>query len=267
MHLACRSALASRGVAHVTIPVDIQSQPMSSASRSKRNVPGHASELFAIGAKVPGEDQVAKAAAILNEGKRIFILAGAGALHASEELAAVAERLVAPVGKALLGKAALPDDSPYSTGGVGLLGTRPSQDAIESCDTFLIVGSSFPYLEYYPQPGQARCVQIDIDPHRIGLRYPVDAALVGDAARSLAALLPRLDHHTDRSFLEGAQAEARKWTELMHERIWLEAETLSSAQKRLLSATLERHPAVARAYRRIERSLVARADDEPAIIS
>ncbi|MGD9511314.1 MAG: thiamine pyrophosphate-binding protein, partial [Geminicoccaceae bacterium] len=161
VHLACRSALASRGVAHVTIPVDIQSQSVSSGSRSKRNVPGHASELFAIGAKVPGEDQIAKAAAILNQGKRIFILAGAGALHASGELGAVAERLAAPVGKALLGKAALADDSPYSTGGVGLLGTRPSQEAIESCDTLLIVGSSIPYNEYYPQPGQARSEHID----------------------------------------------------------------------------------------------------------
>jgi pyruvate dehydrogenase (quinone) len=216
--LACRTALAYRSVAHVTMPVDVQSQPLSSGSRSKRNVAGHVSELLAVGAKVPGEDQIAKAAAILNEGKKIFILAGAGALHASAELAAVAERLGAPVGKALLGKGALSDDSPYVTGGVGLLGTRPSQDALESCDTLLIVGSSFPYIEYYPQPGQARCVQIDIDPHRVGLRCPVDAALVGDAARSLAALLPRLDHHTDRSFLETAQAGMQDWTELMIER-------------------------------------------------
>jgi pyruvate dehydrogenase (quinone)/pyruvate oxidase len=216
--LACRTALAGRTVAHVTMPVDIQSQPVSAGHRSKRNVPGNASDLFVVGARVPGDDEVARAAAILNEGKRIFILAGAGALRASGELDAVARRLAAPVSKALLGKGALPDNHPHVTGGVGLLGTRPSQDAFESCDTLLIVGSSFPYREYYPAPGKVRCVQVDIDPCRIGLRYPVDAALVGDAARSLAALLPRLEQRADRSFLEEAQVGMKVWSELMIER-------------------------------------------------
>ncbi|HEX6011689.1 MAG TPA: thiamine pyrophosphate-dependent enzyme [Geminicoccaceae bacterium] len=216
--LACRTALAYRTVAHVTMPVDIQSEPVKSGVRSKRNLPGHVSDLLAVGAHVPGDDQVARAAAILNEAKKPCILAGRGALHAGHELAAVAEKLGAPVTTALLGKGALPEDSPYCTGGVGLLGTRPSQDALEECDALLIVGSSFPYIEYYPPPGQARCVQVDIDPARIGLRYPAEAALVGDAARCLQALLPRLSYHADRSFLEQAQAGVQQWRELMVER-------------------------------------------------
>jgi pyruvate dehydrogenase (quinone)/pyruvate oxidase len=216
--LACRTALTERGVAHVTVPVDIQDQPVKSDTRSKRNVPDHVSEHMAESAHVPNEDQLARAAAILNEGRKIAILAGRGALGARDEVAAVAERLGAPVIKALLGKAVLPDDHPYTTGGIGLLGTRPSQEALESCDTLLIVGSSFPYIEYYPQPGQAKSVQIELDPRRIGLRYPVDAGLVGDSGRTLSALLPRLDYHQDRSFLEKSQAAMEKWWELMHER-------------------------------------------------
>ena len=218
VELACRTALAYRGVAHVTIPVDIQSQSIGSAHRSKRNLPDHISNLMAESAHVPTEDQLARAAAILNDGKKITILAGRGALGARDELAAVAERLGAPVAKPLLGKAALPDDNPYAVGGVGLLGTRPAQEALEGCDTLLIVGSSFPYIEFYPKPGQARAVQIELDPKRVGLRYPVDAALVGDSARVLQALLPRLEYHQDRSFLQQAQEGMKAWWELMRER-------------------------------------------------
>lgn len=217
VELACRMALTRRGVAHVTMPVDVQSQPLKSDQRSQRNVPDHVSELLVLGAHLPGEDQLERAAAILNGGRKICILAGQGALRARPELAAVAERLAAPVATALLGKGALPDAHPHATGGVGLLGTRPSQEALEGCDTFLIVGSSFPYLEYYPQPGQARGVQVDIDPARIGLRYPVEAGLVGDAARVLQMLLPRLEPHDDRAFLEEIQASAAGWRELMVE--------------------------------------------------
>src|SRR5438067_6045834 len=108
--------------------------------------------------------------------------------------------------KALLGKAAVPDHSPYTTGGIGLLGTRPSQEALEACDTLLIVGSSFPYIEFYPKPGQARAIQIDDDPTRLGLRYPVEVGLVGDSRRTLQALLPLLRRKDDRRFLEQAQA-------------------------------------------------------------
>src|SRR5438067_2811794 len=145
-------------------------------------------------------------------------MAGRGALQARGEVAAVAERLAAPVVKPLLGKGVLPDDHPHTTGGTGLLGTRPSQDALESCDTLLIVGSTFPYIEFYPKPGKAKCVQVELDPKRVGLRYPVDAALVGDSARVLRALLPRLNHHQDRSFLQNAQAGMKEWRALMGER-------------------------------------------------
>jgi pyruvate dehydrogenase (quinone) len=216
--LACRTALARRGVAHVTMPVDTQSEPVAEDQRSGRNVPGHTSERAGAAARLPGEDELRRAADILNAGKRCFIMAGQGAIGAGGTLEAVADRLAAPVGKPLLGKAALADDSPFSTGGVGLLGTKPSQDAIESCDTLLIVGSSFPYVEFYPEPGQARAVQIDLDAARIGLRYPVEAGLVGDSARVLEALLPLLEAKPDRSFLETAQAGMAEWRGLMEER-------------------------------------------------
>ena len=218
VELACRTALACRGVAHVTIPVDVQSQPVDPSRRSERNIPEHVSDLMAVSAQLPSEAQLDHAAALLNAGTKTVILAGRGSLGAGTQLVAVAERLAAPVVKPLLGKGALADDSPYSTGGIGLLGTRPSQHAMESCDTLLIAGSSFPYIEFYPKPGRAHAVQIDIDPRRIGLRYPVEAGLVGDTAKVLAALLPRLESRSDRSFLEAAQAGVRDWDELMTER-------------------------------------------------
>ena len=218
VELACRTALAYRGVAHVTMPVDLQSEAVKSSGRSKRNVAHHVSDLMAESAHVPMEDQLARAAAILNEGKKVVILAGRGALGAREEVIATAERLGAPILKPLLGKGVVPDEHPLTTGGTGLLGTEPSQDALEGCDTLLIVGSSFPYIEYYPKPGKAKCVQIELDPKRVSLRYPVDAALVGDSARVLRMLLPRLEQHQDRSFLEKAQKGMQRWRELMHER-------------------------------------------------
>ena len=216
--LACRTALAYRGVAHITVPVDLQDQTVKEDLRSKRNRPDHVSALMAESAHSPTEDQLAQAATILNEGRKIVVMAGRGALGARGEVEAVAERLGAPVVKPLLGKGVLPDEHPYTTGGTGLLGTRPSQEALEDCDTLLIVGSSFPYIEYYPKPGQAKCVQVELDPKRVSLRYPVDAALVGDAARVLRALLPRIDRHQDRSFLEKAQAGMTEWRKLMRER-------------------------------------------------
>jgi pyruvate dehydrogenase (quinone) len=216
--LACRAALAYRGVAHVTIPVDMQSQTVKSAARSERNIPGHASDMMARSGQMASQGQLDRAAEILNAGKKPVILAGRGALHARDEVLAVAEHLGAPVIKPLLGKGAIPDDSPYATGGIGLLGTKPSQTALEGCDTLLIVGSSFPYIEFYPKPGQARAVQIDIDPKRIGLRCPVESALIGDAGNIMRALLPQLERHDDRSFLEEAQAGMKEWNELMVER-------------------------------------------------
>ncbi len=213
--LACRSALAYRGVAHITMANDTQSMPADEDVRSPRNVAHHVSQVRALGQTRPPESELIRAATILNEGKKVAILAGRGALGAGNELAQVAEILAAPVAKALLGKGALDDRSPYSTGGVGLLGTTPSQDAIEGCDTLLIVGSSFPYIEFYPKPQQARAVQIDLDGQRIGLRYPVECGLIGDTKQTLAGLLKHLKRNQDRSFLEQAQKGVADWREIL----------------------------------------------------
>src|SRR6266403_959726 len=216
-HLACRSALSSRGVSHITIPVDTQEHEIDPRKMSKRNVPHHISDVRAKGVVKPPDSELERAAYILNSGKRIAILVGRGALGATDELEVLAETLGAPIIKALLGKSAVPDTSPYTTGGIGLLGTKPSQEALEDCDTLLMVGTSFPYIEFLPKPGQARGVQIDLDPARIGLRYPVEVGLVGDSADTLAALLPFLERKEDRSFLERAQAGMKKWWSLMEE--------------------------------------------------
>ena len=216
-NLACRTALAYRGVAHITFPVDLQEMD-AGAYRSKRNVKHHTSDVYARSARLPAEAELASAAEVLNAGKKVAILAGRGALHATDELERAADRLAAPIVKALLGKAAVPDDSPYTTGSIGLLGTKPSQDALEECDTLLMVGTSFPYIEFLPKPGQARGVQIELDPMRIGLRYPVEVGLVGDCARTLQALLPLLTRKTERGFLESAQERMKGWLELMEER-------------------------------------------------
>ena len=217
-NLACRTALSRRGVAHINFPVDTQSMSMKKATRSMRNIEGHNTDVFSSRAALPAEEDLLAAANLLNAGKKVTILAGRGALKATDELLQLAEALGAPIAKALLGKACVPDDSPYTTGGVGLLGTRPSQEAIEECDTFLMVGTSFPYMEFLPEPGQARAVQIDIDPTRIGLRYPVEVGLVGDCKRTLQKLLPLLKRKKDRSFLDKAQKGVREWWGLMKER-------------------------------------------------
>ena len=167
--------------------------------------------------QVPARIELEHAADILNRGKKIAILAGQGALHATRELEEIAETLGGPVIKALLGKAAVPDDSPLTTGGVGLLGTEPSQEAMEACDTLLMVGTSFPYIEFLPEPGSIKCVQIDLDPQRISLRHPADVGLVGDAKNTLRALLPMLHKH-DKSFLEKAQKAKAEWQKLMEQR-------------------------------------------------
>lgn len=219
--LACRMALARRGVAHINFPVDLQSEKV--AKGSERNIPHHASvsslsNVFARGASIPCDDDLQRASEVLNAGKKVVIMAGRGALGCSDVLQQMADRLGAPIVKPLLGKAAVPDDSPFTTGGIGLLGTRPSQEAIEACDTLLMAGTSFPYIEFLPKPGDARAVQIDLDPVRIGLRYPVEVGLVGDCRRTLDKLLPLLQRNDDRRFLEKAQAGMREWRELMETR-------------------------------------------------
>ncbi|MCU1274670.1 MAG: pyruvate oxidase, partial [Bryobacterales bacterium] len=171
-----------------------------------------------VSARLPNEDDLRRAADILNAGKKVAILAGRGANHAGDQLEQLAEKLGAPIIKALLGKECVPDDSPYTTGGIGLLGTKPSQDALENCETLLIAGTSFPYIEFYPKPGQARAVQIELDPKRVGLRYPVEVGLVGDSKRTMEELLPLLQRHEDRDFLKEAQEGMQKWWTLIEKR-------------------------------------------------
>jgi len=215
--LACRAALVYRGVSHLCIPIDFQSMEVKAKGngRSDRNLPHHVSDVAAESARIPSEDDLRKAADILNHGKRIAILAGRGALHATAQLEQTAAKLSAPIAKALLGKASVPDESPYTTGSIGLLGTLPSQEMMEDCDTLLIAGSSFPYIEFMPKPGQARAVQIDLDPLRIGLRYPVEVGLVGDCRRTLEKLLPLLKSNGRGSFLRQAQAGMKDWKKRM----------------------------------------------------
>jgi pyruvate dehydrogenase (quinone)/pyruvate oxidase len=215
--LACRTALAYRGVSHITMSVDMQSEPLKEDRRSARNVEHHVSDVMSRGCSVPREEYLEPAAEVLNGAVRVAILAGQGALGCAAELEAVAEKLAAPVIKPLLGKGALPDDNPYTTGGIGLLGTRPSQEALEGCDGLLIVGSTFPYIEFYPKPTAARAVQIDIDPKKIGLRFPVRVGLVGDSKVVLKALLPKLARKTDRGWLEHAQRGMAEWREMLED--------------------------------------------------
>lgn len=214
--LACRIALSRRGVAHINFPVDFQSQ--APARRSQRNVPRHTSDVWAQRSELAAEPDLRRAAEVLNAGERVAIVAGRGALGATDELERLAEVLAAPIIKPLLGKACVPDDSAYTTGGIGLLGTKPSQQALEQCDTLFMIGTSFPYMEFLPKPGTARGVQLDIEPGRIGLRYPVEVGLLGDSRRTLQALLPLLERKEERSFLTAAQDGMEEWRALMHER-------------------------------------------------
>jgi len=235
--LACRTALAYRGVAHITIPTDVQEKEVSRKHASKRNLPHHTSDVYSRGARLPAEADLGRAAEILNSGQKIAILAGQGSLGCGEYLEQLAETLAAPIVKALLGKASVPDDSSYTTGGIGLLGTKPSQDALETCDTLLIAGSSFPYIEFMPKPGRARGVQIDMDPMRIGLRYPVEVGLVGDCRRTLEALLPLLKRNEDRRFLDKAREGMTEWREMMRKQ---ETRTETPMKPQVVAAELGR---------------------------
>src|SRR4051812_4666630 len=215
---ACRAALGARGVAHINCCNDWQERSTSTEAPSSMNVNGHTSKAWTPPIVVPQQESLKSAAALLNSGKKTVILAGQGALGAGDELEKVAETLAAPIVKALLGKAVVPDDSPYTTGGIGLLGTLPSEKAMEECDTLFIAGSSFPYMAFLPRPGQARAVQVDRDPTRVGLRYPVDVGMAGDARATLRALIPLLARREDRSFLAKAQERMAEWSELMRDR-------------------------------------------------
>ncbi|HET7403307.1 MAG TPA: thiamine pyrophosphate-requiring protein, partial [Usitatibacter sp.] len=176
---------------------------------------------------VPSEAGLRRAAEVLNAGRRVAILAGAGALHATDELIAVADKLGAGVAKALLGKAALPDDLPYVTGSIGLLGTKPSWDLMTGCDTLLMVGSAFPYSEFLPEEGQARGVQVDIDGRMLGLRYPMEVNLVGDSKATLAALLPLLESKADRAWRRQVEENVERWWRVLEKRAMNEAQPIN----------------------------------------
>jgi len=211
---AIKTALSYRTVAHLTIPKDVQDWK-SESKRSAANVAKHSADLFAAAQPAPAHELLAQAASLINDGSKVAILAGRGCLSAGGEISELARRVEGPIIKALLGKAVVPDRDPYTTGGIGLLGTAPSQDAMQECDTLIIAGSSFPYLDFYPQPGKARAVQIDVSPVRIGLRYPAEVGLVGDCRTVLRALLPLIRQKTDRSFIETSQKRMETWNRML----------------------------------------------------
>lgn len=213
--IACKTALGRRGVSHLTIPIDVQEQKLKNRY-TRHKVPGHTSDVI-TSKIIPDKALLDKAANILNAGDKIVVIVGQGALGATDQVTSVCERLAAPVVKALLGKAVIPDEYPYSLGGLGLLGTGPASEAMNEADTLLMIGTSFPYIDYLPKPGQARGIQIDILPERIGARYPVEVGLVGDSRLTLIALLPLLHRKNESNFLDSKQRAMRKWRSLLEE--------------------------------------------------
>jgi pyruvate dehydrogenase (quinone) len=218
-HLIDRSvriAVAERRVTALVMPNDLQDMPYEDPPRK------HGSVFSGVGFRVPKivpyDQDLRQAADVLNAGKKVAILVGAGALHATDEIIAVAEKLGAGVAKALLGKAAVPDELPWVTGSIGLLGTKPSYDMMMECDTLLMIGSGFPYSEFLPKEGQARGVQIDIKADMLSIRYPMDVNLTGDSVETLRALLPLLDQKTDRSWREGIEQNVAEWWKTLESR-------------------------------------------------
>ena len=215
--IACRTALSRLAVAHITVPIDVQEKQLE-RDYTKRRKEGQSSNAPALLPAMAQPAAIAAAADILNSARKPVILAGAGARGASQELLTLAERLQAPIIKALLGKDVIPDDHPLSLGGLGLLGTAPSERAMEDCDAVLLVGTNFPYTDYLPDPGQARGVQIDVNPVRIGLRVPVEVGLVGGAKETLQALLPHVEARGRSEWLSDLQGEMVDWWGLMEDR-------------------------------------------------
>ncbi len=223
---ALRIALAERTVTAIIIPNDVQeSEAVEQPPHAHGTV--HSSPGYVAPRVVPSEADLDRAAEVLNSGQRVAMLVGQGALHAGSQVAEVSELLGAGVAKALLGKAVLPDDLPFVTGSIGLLGTKPSWTLMQECDTLLMVGSSFPYSEFLPEEGQARGVQIDIDGKMLGIRYPMEVNLVGDSAETLRALLPRLERKQDRSWREKLEREVGEWWNLMDHRAHLGADPIN----------------------------------------
>jgi pyruvate dehydrogenase (quinone) len=223
---AIRIALAERTVTAIIIPNDLQeSEAVAQPPHAHGTV--HSGPGYEAPRIVPSDHDLDRAAEVLNAGERVAMLVGQGALHAGPEIEQAADVLGAGVAKALLGKAVLPDDLPYVTGSIGLLGTKPSWTLMQDCDTLLMVGSSFPYSEFLPEEGDARGVQIDIDGKMIGIRYPMEVNLVGDSAETLRALLPRLARKQDRTWREKLESEVREWWKLMDDRAQMSAEPVN----------------------------------------
>jgi pyruvate dehydrogenase (quinone) len=213
---AVRLALARRGPSVIVIPKDVQEQVFEAPKRAHgftRSGPGYSRPTL-----VPAEADLRKAADVLNAGEKVAILIGAGAISAADEVIEVAEKLGAGVAKALLGKTALPDDLPFVTGSIGLLGTRPSSDMMNACDTLLIVGSGFPWSEFLPKSGAARAVQIDVDPAMLSLRYPCEVNLHGTAKETLQLLLPMLEEKRDRGWRGEIEGWLKEWWQTLEAR-------------------------------------------------
>jgi pyruvate dehydrogenase (quinone) len=214
---AIRTAYARRGVAHLTVPNDLQvadagADPWQHVAPAS---PPHTAPVMLQAPGRPRDEDLQAVASLLADGAKVAILAGAGARHARDELLAVAERLAAPIVKTLSGKACVPDDSPYTTGGLGLLGTRPSEELMDEIDTLFLVGTNFPYTAHLPKPGKVRVAQIEADPARAGGRIATEVPVVGDAKLALRALLPMLKQRGDTSFLEKCQKRMQRWRENM----------------------------------------------------
>jgi pyruvate dehydrogenase (quinone) len=223
---AIRIAKAERTVTCVIIPNDIQEMDAVEAPPRKHGAVSTGVG-FPVVKIVPPDIELRKAAAVLNEGKKVGMLIGAGAMDAGEEVKKVAELLGAGIAKALLGKAALPDDLPYVTGAIGLLGTKPSWDLMMECDTLLMIGSSFPYSEFLPKRGQARGVQIDINERLLSLRYPMEINLVGDSKETLKALIPYLKYKEDRSWQKEIIEEIKDWWKVLEAKAMVEAKPIN----------------------------------------
>jgi pyruvate dehydrogenase (quinone) len=222
---AIRVALAERAPTAIIIPSDVQELEYSAPTHEFKMVPSSVGVDWPVA--VAGDAAIARAAEILNAGQKVAILAGSGARGARAELQQVAELLGAGVAKALLGKDVLADDLPYVTGSIGLLGTRPSYDMMMGCDTLLTVGSSFPYTQFLPAFDQARAVQIDVDAKYIGMRYPYEVNLVGDAAATLRALIPHLQRKQDRAWREDIEAKVTRWWEVMDAEAMVDADPVN----------------------------------------
>jgi pyruvate dehydrogenase (quinone) len=223
---AHRIALDQRSVTCLIIPNDLGEEPAVTDPPQEHGTI-HSSPGWHRPRIVPSQQEVAQAAEILNAGKKVAMLVGQGALQASEQVMQLAETLGAGVAKALLGRTVIDDSLPYCTGSIGLLGTKPSWTLMNECDTFLMIGSSFPYSEFLPEPGSARGVQIDIDGRMLNIRYPMELGLVGDAKATIEELLPLLEHKSDRAFREQIEGEIEEWWRLMEERAMQDADPLN----------------------------------------